>query len=120
MRKIYLGILIFSTFLIASEDSYISNKKYTYDEVTEILSDKIIENKKKIDDLKKYSYKENSEVKRIIDNLQIKVENLSRQINNTKIEYSNNNENLKDEKNIKYSNAVEEIIIEKELLEKVK
>ena len=29
---------------MASDNSYISNKKYTYDEVTEILSDKIIEN----------------------------------------------------------------------------
>jgi hypothetical protein len=36
-----------------------------YDEVTEILSDKIIENRKKIDELKTSSYKENSEIKKI-------------------------------------------------------
>jgi hypothetical protein len=107
---------------MASDNSYISNKKYTYDEVTEILSDKIIENRKKIDELRTHSYKEDSEVKKIVDDLKIRVDKLSSQINmqknNTKLQHSNNNK-VKDEKNIKPSSVVEEIIIEKELLEKV-
>ena len=64
MRRITLAILTISSFLMASDNSYISNKKYTYDEVTEILSDKIIENRKKIDELRTHSYKEDSEVKK--------------------------------------------------------
>ncbi len=122
MRRITLAILTISSFLMASDNSYISNKKYTYDEVTEILSDKIIENRKKIDELRTHSYKEDSEVKKIVDDLKIRVDKLSSQINmqmnNTKLQHSNNNK-VKDEKNIKPSSAVEEIIIEKELLEKV-
>ena len=42
MRKITLAILLTSSFLMAIDIGYISNIKYTYDEVTEILSDKII------------------------------------------------------------------------------
>ncbi len=122
MRRTTLVILTISSFLMASDNSYISNKKYTYDEVTEILSDKIIENRKKIDELRTHSYKEDSEVKKIVDDLKIRVDKLSSQINmqmnNTKLQHSNNNK-VKDEKNIKPSSAVEEIIIEKELLEKV-
>ena len=122
MRRITLAILTISSFLMASDNSYISNKKYTYDEVTEILSDKIIENRKKIDELRTHSYKEDSEVKKIVDDLKIRVDKLSSQINmqmnNPKLQHSNNNK-VKDEKNIKPSSAVEEIIIEKELLEKV-
>ena len=122
MRRITLVILTISSFLMASDNSYTANKKYTYDEVTEILSDKIIENRKKIDELRTHSYKEDSEVKKIVDDLKISVDKLSRQINmqknNTKLQHSNNNK-VKDEKNIKPSSAVEEIIIEKELLEKV-
>ena len=77
MRKFTLAILLTSSFLMANENGYISNKKYTYDEVTEILSDKIIENRKKIDELKTSSYKENSEIKKVVDDLQIKVDRLA-------------------------------------------
>ena len=112
---------------MANENGYISNKKYTYDEVTEILSDKIIENRKKIDELKTSSYKENSEIKKVVDDLQIKVDRLASQINmqmntvKTQQQNTNNSNSSKvqPEKILKPS-VVEEIIIEKELLEKVK
>ena len=126
MRRITLAILTISSFLMASDNSYISNKKYTYDEVTEILSDKIIENRKKIDELKTSSYKENSEIKKVVDDLQIKVDRLASQINTqmntvkTQQQNTNNSNSSKaqPEKILKPS-VVEEIIIEKELLEKV-
>lgn len=127
MRKITLAILLTSSLLMANENGYISNKKYTYDEVTEILSDKIIENRKKIDELKTSSYKENSEIKKVVDDLQIKVDRLASQINTqmntvkTQQQNTNNSNSSKaqQEKILKPS-VVEEIIIEKELLEKVK
>ena len=127
MRKITLAILLTSSLLMANENGYISNKKYTYDEVTEILSDKIIENRKKIDELKASSYKESSEIKKVVDDLQIKVDRLASQINmqmntvKTQQQNTNNSNSSKvqQEKILKPS-VVEEIIIEKELLEKVK
>ena len=127
MRKITLAILLTSSLLMANENGYISNKKYTYDEVTEILSDKIIENRKKIDELKTSSYKENSEIKKVVDDLQIKVDRLASQINmqmntvKTQQQNTNNSNSSKaqQEKILKPS-VVEEIVIEKELLEKVK
>ena len=127
MRKITLAILLTSSLLMANENGYISNKKYTYDEVTEILSDKIIENRKKIDELKASSYKESSEIKKVVDDLQIKVDRLASQINTqmntvkTQQQNTNNSNNSKaqPEKILKPS-VVEEIIIEKELFEKVK
>lgn len=127
MRKITLAILLTSSLLMANENGYISNKKYTYDEVTEILSDKIIENRKKIDELKTSSYKENSEIKKVVDDLQIKVDRLASQINmqmntvKTQQQNTNNSNSSKaqPEKILKPS-VVEEIIIEKELFEKVK
>ena len=127
MRKITLAILLTSSFLMANENGYISNKKYTYDEVTEIISDKIIENRKKIDELKASSYKESSEIKKVVDDLQIKVDRLASQINTqmntvkTQQQNTNNSNNSKaqPEKILKPS-VVEEIIIEKELFEKVK
>ena len=127
MRKITLAILLTSSLLMANENGYISNKKYTYDEVTEILSDKIIENRKKIDELKTSSYKENSEIKKVVDDLQIKVDRLASQINmqmntvKTQQQNTNNSNSSKaqQEKILKPS-VVEEIIIEKELFEKVK
>ena len=127
MRKITLAILLTSSLLMANENGYISNKKYTYDEVTEILSDKIIENRKKIDELKTSSYKESSEIKKVVDDLQIKVDRLASQINmqmntvKTQQQNTNNSNSSKaqQEKILKPS-VVEEIIIEKELLEKVK
>ena len=127
MRKITLAILLTSSLLMANENGYISNKKYTYDEVTEILSDKIIENRKKIDELKASSYKESSEIKKVVDDLQIKVDRLASQINmqmntvKTQQQNTNNSNSSKaqQEKILKPS-VVEEIIIEKELFEKVK
>ena len=127
MRKTTLAILLTSSLIMANENGYISNKKYTYDEVTEILSDKIIENRKKIDELKASSYKESSEIKKVVDDLQIKVDRLASQINTqmntvkTQQQNTNNSNNSKaqPEKILKPS-VVEEIIIEKELFEKVK
>ena len=127
MRKITLAILLTSSLLMANENGYISNKKYTYDEVTEILSDKIIENRKKIDELKTSSYKESSEIKKVVDDLQIKVDRLASQINmqmntvKTQQQNTNNSNNSKAQpETILKPNVVEEIIIEKELFEKVK
>ena len=127
MRKITLAILLTSSLLMANENGYISNKKYTYDEVTEILSDKIIENRKKIDELKASSYKESSEIKKVVDDLQIKVDRLASQINTqmntvkTQQQNTNNSNNSKAQpETILKPNVVEEIIIEKELFEKVK
>ena len=126
MRKITLAILLTSSFLMANENGYISNKKYTYDEVTEILSDKIIENRKKIDELKTSSYKENSEIKKVVDDLQIKVDRLASQINmqmntvKTQQQNTNNSNSKAQQEKILKPSVVEEIIIEKELFEKVK
>ena len=126
MRKITLAILLTSSLLMANENGYISNKKYTYDEVTEILSDKIIENRKKIDELKTSSYKENSEIKKVVDDLQIKVDRLASQINmqmntvKTQQQNTNNSNSKAQQEKILKPSVVEEIIIEKELLEKVK
>lgn len=122
MRYLKLLLLI-ASFSQLSANSYTSNKQYTYDEVTEILSDKIIETRKRVDEIRYNSVKDRGELEKKINDLTIKVDALAKnqQLQKSqpqiKKEVEETQEKI-DKKSVK--NTFEEIVIDRDLYEKVK
>jgi TolA-binding protein len=123
MKYIRLLLLI-ASFSQLSANNYTSNKQYTYDEVTEILSDKIIETRKRVDEVRYNSVKDHGELEKKINDLTTKVDTL---IKNQQIQKSQQPQVKKeveqveekiDKKSVK--NTFEEIVIDRDLYEKVK
>lgn len=123
MKYIRLLLLI-ASFSQLSANNYTSNKQYTYDEVTEILSDKIIETRKRVDEVRYNSVKDHGELEKKINDLTTKVDAL---IKNQQIQKSQQPQIKKeveqveekiDKKSVK--NTFEEIVIDRDLYEKVK
>lgn len=123
MKYIRLLLLI-ASFSQLSANNYTSNKQYTYDEVTEILSDKIIETRKRVDEVRYNSVKDHGELEKKINELTTKVDTL---IKNQQIQKSQQPQVKKeveqveekiDKKSVK--NTFEEIVIDRDLYEKVK
>lgn len=123
MKYIRLLLLI-ASFSQLSANNYTSNKQYTYDEVTEILSDKIIETRKRVDEVRYNSVKDHGELEKKINDLTTKVDAL---IKNQQIQKSQQPQVKKeveqveekiDKKSVK--NTFEEIVIDRDLYEKVK
>lgn len=98
--------------------NYIPNKNYTYNEVTEILSDEIIKLKKLMEEVNLKLEKQEKE----INELNLKVNKLSNPvINKIKKQVDEEDSEKKEGTNKKLiPNQIQEIVIDKELYEKVK
>ncbi|MFX4240177.1 hypothetical protein ACOL3H_06725 [Aliarcobacter butzleri] len=118
-KKILLLIAIFSQL---NANNYVSNKQYTYNEVTEVLSDKIIETRKEIDGMKLNSIKDHAEMEKKINDLIEKVDALTRvqQIQRNQSSQQIKKESDKTQEKKEIINQFEEIVIDKDLYEKVK
>ncbi|WP_418181417.1 hypothetical protein ACNSOL_12000 (plasmid) [Aliarcobacter lanthieri] len=127
MKRIFYGITIYLFLIVnANATNYIQNKNYTYDKVTEILSDEIIMLKRKIDSFDK----SNKEYENKLTQLELKINNLESLSSNhlkskKEVGVKDNFEQNRIRNNEETSNTIlpttiQEVIIDKELYEKVK
>ncbi len=109
MKKIVCLIWIASVFSYSNAE-YVSKKQYTFQEVTEVLSEKIIKNREKIEELERNNNNV-GELKKEVEELKIVVEQLSKKNDGAKLKIPSVI-NKKDESNL--------ITIDKQLFEKVR
>lgn len=107
MKKFVCLICLVGIISVSNAD-YVSKKQYTFQEVTEILSDKIIKNREKIDELEKNNNV--AELRKEIQELKLTLEELSKKKEGTKLKVPSVIN--KDESGL--------ISIDKQLFEKVK
>lgn len=125
MKYINFLLLMGLTVTLNAND-YTPSKQYTFNEVAEILSDKIIETRKKVDESRFNSLKEYQDLKTKVDDLIIKVNMLLKnqqiqqlkQVQTTQPKQVQAQPQQENKKNIE--SKIEEIVIDKELYEKVK
>lgn len=125
MKYINFLLLMGLTVTLNAND-YTPSKQYTFNEVAEILSDKIIETRKKVDESRFNSLKEYQDLKTKVDDLTIKVNMLLKnqqiqqlkQVQTTQPKQVQAQPQQENKKNIE--SKIEEIVIDKELYEKVK
>lgn len=108
MKKIVCLIWIASVFSYSNAE-YVSKKQYTFQEVTEVLSEKIIKNREKIEELERNNNV--GELKKDVEELKLAVEQLSKKNDGTKLKIPSVI-NKKEESNL--------ITIDKQLFEKVR